>query len=151
MLRFGRGIEAMTLNIRQRHSYGFTVNLYKPNPRRNNTRNGAIDQSWPATPTYRNVRCAFYMTRERTEPELIGLTKQNNMFVQDHYHFDIAQELDDNWLVEIVKGPKKYPDVDKFWTIQGKPKDRGNVGRRTPNESFVFAKRWPMPVLVDIT
>ena len=141
----------MALTPRQLILYTYRVNLYRPSPittypDADSAVDNARDMAWDAVPAYSNVPCYFKSTSEVDLPATQGLNKEANIFTLDVFLFDAAQEINGQWLVQIVS-PITPGISGGFWYVQDNPRTTPSLGNRRVNQTQIYGKRGPDPRL----
>ena len=134
----------MARNRRQKQSMKEIVDLYAPNPpSTTGDLREVVELTYPTTPTYTNVYAGFHAMPGYSSPQIMGRTQEDIMFTLDKFFFDVAQDIDDTWLIEIRTPGSILKGF--FWFVMGDPKIHEDRGRRRANYLEVFGRRNPRP------
>lgn len=130
----------MALNARQIKLYVDRVSIWKPdNVTTSGANKKALDTAYPATATYTNVACYHFSKTEVAQPTFPGRSNQDMIFTLDEFHFDAAQDVDDQYVLKLTTSG--HPELGAYYIVMGGPKSRPARTRRNVNYRIVYARR----------
>lgn len=136
----------MALNARQRLAYRNSADLWEPAY----TIDGATQLQTATTYTLvaSDVKC-LKKTQDSIEGVgSFGRVEGDNQFSRDIWHFDIAQEIDSDWIIKDVtvdRNGTNSPHHGRYWVVSGEPQVVPALGGRNANLKRVQAVGMAVP------
>lgn len=134
----------MALGHRQKRLYGYTVAVYSQNPVA--IPQGGIkgDPSVTYKIKYGSIPCFLESTPEDDEPNTLGRTKEMTVFTTDRFHFDLALQLYDTDMIQLLTAPNpNFPLIGKWWSAHGNTRTHS----WRANKQVLFLKRSTDPLI----
>jgi hypothetical protein len=136
----------VALTPRQRLCYQDLVNIWRPVYAEDSSTKEEAATSF--APVATNVPCHYLnkMSPETAGP--FGRFEEVSFFTRDEFHFDVAQEMGAEYLLQLIsvdRNGNQVPKYGQYWLVAGTPQQFPARGGRNANYLLALAVQQPNP------